>query len=310
MWIAVGHFLQYLWFTSYFAVPGAPLAGKLGYLGKGLLAGSALWVLPTLLFGPRLLGSMPYDVGLAVMGAAMVNLHHFILDGLIWKTSSGGRLRRLLADPPASAPLGGAPLRRLAPAVWAAGAVCAAVYLAGYWEAEFGVRRALARGDVSRFRAAIERSAWIGRESPRHHVGLAKLAQQAGDTEGARRAIERSLALYPTPAGWAALGEWHEKASQWREARDAYAKAVELDPSDAQALYSLALVWLRLDEPARAREALQRAAALVPDNRLVQLSLQRAEAQLERSAGLAAAAERKPPDRAPKEPAARASAIR
>jgi hypothetical protein len=288
MWIAVGHFLQYLWFTSYFAVPTAPLPGKLRYWGSALAAGSAFWVLPTILFAPRLFGSVPYDVGLAVMGAALVNLHHFILDGLIWKTSSGGRMRRLLADPPASAPLA-TPVRRLAPLVWMAGAACAGIYFVGYWEAEFGIRRALARGDVARYRAAIERSAWLGRESPRHHVGLAQLAQQAGDLHGARRELDRSLALYPTAAAWTALGQWHEKASQWQEALDAYAKAAELDPTDSKPPYYQALILLQLGQPERAREHLQRAAELAPGSRRVQLSLQRAEAQLRRSASLPSA---------------------
>jgi hypothetical protein len=284
MWIGMGHFLQYLWFTSYFAVPGRPLADKLGYFGKALLAGAALWVLPTLVFAPGVLGSMPYDVGLGLMGAAVVNLHHFVLDGLIWKTSSGGRLRRLVADPPARAAAGGVPLRPLAPLVWVAGAVCAAVYFTGYFESEFGIRRALARGDVDRYKEATARSAWIGRESPRHHVGLAQLAQQAGDAQGARRELDRSLALYPTSAAWSALGTWHERRSERRQAIEAYGRAVELDPEDSGSLHRIGVLWLELGEPERGREALARAVELAPSQRVYRLSLERAEAMLGRAA--------------------------
>jgi hypothetical protein len=290
MWVALGHFLQYLWFTSYFAVPGAPFRGKLGYLGKALLAGAALWVMPTVLFAPGLLGTLPYDFGLGVMAAAVVNLHHFILDGLIWKTSSGGRVRRLVADPALSSEPFGTPLRRLSPLVWIAGVVCAGIYFAGYWETEFGVRRALDRGDLGRFRTSIERSAWIGRTSPRHHVGLAELALDAGDLEGARRELDRSLALYPTAAAWAALGRWHEESREWREALDAYEQALALDANHADALVRTGQIWLRLGEPARAREPLLRAVKLRPDQRSIGLTLERAERELRESGGIAASA--------------------
>jgi len=290
MWVAVGHFLQYLWFTTYLSAAAEPLAGRLRYFGKVLLAGAALWVLPTLIFAPGLLGQLPYDFGLAVMAAAMVNLHHFVLDGLIWKTSSSGRLSRWVTVTDRPDPLG-APRRWPAGLVWVTGAACLAIAFVGYWESEFGFRRAAESQDYERFRRAVERSAWIGRDSPGHHTQLARLALANKNPGKARRELERSLALHPTAAAWAVLGSLHEQASQWDEAIEAYRSAVELDPRDAGSLYRIGLLWLRQGDAARARDALKRAAELAPGNRLIPLSLERAEALLRESQVPAASAD-------------------
>ena len=50
-----------------------------------LLAGAAIWVLPALAFAPGALGRVPFEAGLGLLVAAAVNLHHFVLDGAIWK---------------------------------------------------------------------------------------------------------------------------------------------------------------------------------------------------------------------------------
>jgi tetratricopeptide (TPR) repeat protein len=278
MWVAVGHFLQYLWFTTFFAAPSQRLAGRMRYLGRALLAGAALWVLPTLFFAPRLLGGLPYGLGLGVMGAAVVNLHHFVLDGLIWKTTSSGPITRLLVRSGLRAPA--TPRPWLAWPVWAAGAACVVVALLAYWEAEFGFRRAAERGDVERYGRAVERARWIGRDGPAHHVVLAQLLMRAGDRERARRELDQSLALYPTADAWTTLGFWYERESRWQDALDAYRAATLLDPEDAAALYRTGLVWLQLDQPTAARAALARAAELAPQLPAVRLALERAEARL------------------------------
>ena len=41
--------------------------------------------MPALVFAPQVLGGLPYDLGLGLMVASAVNLHHFVLDGAIWK---------------------------------------------------------------------------------------------------------------------------------------------------------------------------------------------------------------------------------
>jgi hypothetical protein len=81
-WIAMAHAGQYLWITSYYAraVPGWDGQGR--YYGRVLLAGSAVWMLPVLAFAP---GAREFDWNFALLLAAAVNIHHFVLDGAIWK---------------------------------------------------------------------------------------------------------------------------------------------------------------------------------------------------------------------------------
>lgn len=81
IWISTAHSVQYLWVTAYFDRRSNP-GGSLGhFLGKAFLAGSAVTLLPGLIMAPHLLGSVPWDAGLAATAFSVVNLHHFILDG-------------------------------------------------------------------------------------------------------------------------------------------------------------------------------------------------------------------------------------
>ncbi len=96
IWIAFGHAVQYLWITSYFAKTSRRSETHAGFYLKALLAGALLWTVPALLFRRGLMGPLPYDGGLAMMIAAVVNLHHFILDGAIWKLRDGRIARALL----------------------------------------------------------------------------------------------------------------------------------------------------------------------------------------------------------------------
>lgn len=289
MWVAMGHFLQYLWFTSWLAVGRAPLAARFGYFGKSLLAGAALWVLPTLVFAPGLLGRVPYDFGLAVMGAALVNVHHFVLDGLIWKTSSGSRLRRLLADPPRDpAAASRRPPRWATSLVWATGAACVVISFVGYWEGHFGFREAAERQDLARYRAAVARAGWIGRASPRHHLLMARMALEQGDLEDAKRELARSVELYPTPEAVSSLAELYERTREWGPAADAWQQLVEMEGEDATRLYRIGVLRLRLGEHERARDVLRRAAELAPEDGAIRASLERAEKAL-RDPGIASA---------------------
>ena len=106
LWIAAFHALQYLWITTYYATAGPmPRPGRLRYLGKVALAGFAIWTLPALMFAPGLLGRLPYESGLGLIVAAVVNLHHFVLDGAIWKLRDG-RVANVLLRTASAAKIG------------------------------------------------------------------------------------------------------------------------------------------------------------------------------------------------------------
>jgi tetratricopeptide (TPR) repeat protein len=265
-WIALGHAVQYLWITSYFAINSKRAIGQRSFYAKALAAGVAIWTIPALVFAPGGLGRIPFDAGLSAMVAAIVNLHHFILDGVIWKLRDG-RIARILirtAQPSESAGEAAEPRRRLRlwPAFAVAGAVSLAVSVLGAWEQEFGVPRALARQDLSRAHAGAERLAWIGRDSTtrREEIGVRALHQ--GDLELAQQEFERSIRFFPTSRGWMRLGESLAAQGKWPEAVDAYGEALRLDPHNLEAELLAGLAAVELGRTESAREVLARTEAL------------------------------------------------
>jgi hypothetical protein len=94
-WIACAHAAQYLWVTAFFArrEGRAPHLGR--YYLAVLAAGSGVWLLPPVLFGP---GLGEFDWNFVLLLAAAINIHHFILDGVIWKLSNAKIARILIFD--------------------------------------------------------------------------------------------------------------------------------------------------------------------------------------------------------------------
>lgn len=227
IWIALGHAVQYLWITSYFAMASQRARCQLGFFARALAAGVGIWTIPSLLFAPGALGRLPFDAGLSAMVAAVVNLHHFILDGAIWKLRDGRIARILLRaseSPAAREPGAGAPRRlRIWPVLTAAGA---------------------------------ERLAWIGRDSTQRRENIGLRALQRGNVAFARQQFERSIAFYPTSLGWSHLGESLAAQGSLPRAAEAYATALRLDPDNVEAQFLSGLAALDLGQPDRAREFL------------------------------------------------------
>jgi tetratricopeptide (TPR) repeat protein len=294
-WVAVGHSVQYLWITTWYAAGGRPQRERISYLGRTLLAGAGIWTLPALLFAPWLLGSVSYDLGLFLLISSAVNLHHFLLDGAIWKLRDGRVARILLGRPePAAA---GAPLLAIAIATEAARGV---------------VLPAAVKGGREATAAAIERGlAWLGRDEPGFHErrgesllargdfagavsayeralaitptagawsGLGWVRARQGDAYAARQSFERSLALRSTPDAWVGVGILRELERDADGALAAYQAALALDPDHVHALAQSGRWWLARHRPARSREFLERAAALAPDDPRIRADLARLEA--------------------------------
>jgi len=175
VWVAAGHSVQYLWITTYYSSASGTGTGKAAFLGKAALAGFAVWTLPGLLFAPGLVGDLSYDSGLALLVASIVNLHHFVLDGAIWKLRdrrvASVLLRATGSEGSPSPPAGRGLVRR---AFQLAGAVSIAIALLGFWESEVGYRRALAANDFDRAERALERFAWIGRDGAQKRNEVAR----------------------------------------------------------------------------------------------------------------------------------------
>jgi len=210
LWVAIAHATQYIWITSYFARQGEPGYAQWSYFGRILFAGAAIWVVPGLMFAPGLLGNVPYDAGLRVLIAAAVNIHHFVLDGAIWKLRDG-RIARIL--------LGGQSDNESPPARWwlprvvyAAGLISVSVLVFAPLERVFGLARAAAAGDLDRVETAAARLGWIGQESALVHVTTALMHQQRGDGAAARRHVAAARAMQPDYATLANLGVYHQRA--------------------------------------------------------------------------------------------------
>src|SRR6185369_4056563 len=172
IWIAAAHALQYLWITSYYAVRTGGARRHAAFLVKSLLAGAAIWTIPALVFAPRALGRLPYDAGLALLVASFVNLHHFVLDGAIWKLRDG-RIAKILLGGGGDAPVEPSPPNRARSVAFAVvGAACLVVAVVGGWELEFGFNPAIARNDRARAESAAARLAWIGRDSAEMHLQI------------------------------------------------------------------------------------------------------------------------------------------
>ncbi|MDI1477634.1 hypothetical protein [Polyangium sp. y55x31] len=240
IWVAIAHSVQYLWISFHYArasgsVDKAAPAGLL-YLGKTVLAGSTIWVFPALVCAPGALGILPFESGLGLLVAAVVNLHHFILDGAIWKLRDGtvgnvlvGQTSAAPQVVPAARGLGAWVLRA---AFIAAGLVAAGVWAAAAWEKEMGIRRAAAAGDLARVEVAARRLARLGRDAPRIHVAIGRLREARGEKDAAHAAYEAALAL---------------------------------DPEDATALDRIAESWISRGDFQRALDARYRAARNAPD---------------------------------------------
>ena len=285
LWIALAHAVQYVWITSYYARASGRWSGMTRYLARATGAGALAWTLPALLFLPGAFGRLPYGAGLAMLVAATVNLHHFALDGAIWKLRSG-RVARVLLRPAGAADAEPVASGRRWPGrlLWTAAAASFLLMCGGVWERQIGVNRAFARGDVERMARAVDHLTWLGREMPALRLTLAQVYLKRGEPHRAHRQLDTVLARHPTAEAWFLLGRVHKLEQRWSLAAEAFAQATSLKPDLAQAHHQLGVAWLRLERPAEARDAFDRAARLDPGRGIHAEMRERAERELREGA--------------------------
>jgi tetratricopeptide (TPR) repeat protein len=97
---SLAHSAQYLWISTYYAARERADFRYGRYFARALAAGASLSALPGLLLAPALLSDLAWTGGLAMLSFACANLHHFLLDGAIWKLRDG-RIARILLRPAA-----------------------------------------------------------------------------------------------------------------------------------------------------------------------------------------------------------------
>ncbi len=238
MWIATAHFVQYLWITSYYAAPEGGSRQIGSFYVKTLLAGATLWFLPLLIFAPGYLGERPLSMGTLILTAAVVNLHHFALDSVVWKLRDGRVARILLreaggVDGERSPVSRGAPwLRRLG---WAGAALLLLSVLLIFHE-QGQLERAVLASDPVRIERAKSRLGWLGRANPAHEVALAQALLLRGHLDLAREALDRADKLASTAEGEYTRARILIHDGRRAEALDALERALALEPGHARAL--------------------------------------------------------------------------
>jgi len=276
-WIAIGHASQYLWVTAYYARRASGWNGFGIYLAKAAMAATAVWVFPIVLFAPEALGTYSFDAGLAMLVGSAANIHHFILDGVIWKLRSRPVASVLLeaeGAAPSPAPRATARpwLRRLA---WSTLAALLAIRVLWSWELLFVYPAAVAREDFDAAAGAFDRLAWFGYDdaSRRRDLGWALVPH---DPERALAQFKRSIALHPSAKGWGSIANVHANRGDWAAALAAYEAGLAIAPSDPDLLSNAGFAALQLGDPKRALGLLERAEQLRPRDEANQRRLERA----------------------------------
>jgi tetratricopeptide (TPR) repeat protein len=264
LWIAVGHASQYLWITTYYARASEGWNGYGRYLAKAFAAGAAIWTLPAILFAPDVLGDPEYAGGLALLIASAVNIHHFILDGAIWKLRDSRvasvLIRSTRADDEADRP----PQPWLRRSIWATCGAVALGAIAMIGLEHFAFPPALASGDYERAGAALDRMASFGQDSSHARRILGDALARQGRPVEAEAEYRRSLALRPTAAAWRGIAQSRYERGDWSgvvAAQRASASRFPLDP----ALVALAArAHYALGEPEESRALMDALLATQP----------------------------------------------
>ena len=209
----------------------------------------------------------------------MVNIHHFMLDGAIWKLRDGRVARALIRRESAALPEAIAPPRRrwLQPVLLTAGALWTLSTIGALVERGSSFTRDVARGDLAAAAASLERLSWIQRDSLGDYHRLAQLAAAQGDTDLALRLYDRAIARFDLPVSWGAKGMALESRGDAEGAAVAYQAGLRLAPNEPRLLYQLGRLRLEQGRLPEARALLERAFAAAPDDKRVELTLERAQ---------------------------------
>jgi hypothetical protein len=231
LWIAGAHSLQYLWVTAYYARQAGNWRGQLPNYLRVFAAGAAAWTLPALVFSPLAFGPLAFDHGLALLIAAAVNLHHFILDGAIWKLR--GRIAEVLIRS-GSAASEAVPRRTvLQPLVWATCAALLLVNVVGVVGDQLFVQSVESQRYAEAKRIA-EWLPWLGRDRAAWRLEFGERLLRDRHFGEARQQLRVSEALAPSARAHVLIGMSYEAQQDWARAVEAYEAALAQDPDDAQ----------------------------------------------------------------------------
>ena len=296
--LAFLHSAQYLGVTAYYTQ--RERAGMqrpfrmVPYLVTLVVGGVLLW--PVMIRGFSQLFVVDYAFSVMVLNA-LINIHHFVLDGAIWKLRDG-RLARLLI--PESA--GAAPAPAPASAIGDTGGFSPAVADSPGWWSGAGGRIAVAAvvcvalaihgSDVVRvsmlLKAATLRQAQKWKDAGEAYrsalalngrvadalEGLAVSDMQAGQMEHAAEHWAQSVRLNPlSPHLRSGLGETYLNLGRVDDALAQLEEAVRLAPADTTALMLLSRAYRAKGDTDKAHVLAERARAAAADAERMRLAL-------------------------------------
>lgn len=293
--LAVLHSAQYLWITSYYQRKEARAAGQASWsLSRYLLtlvAGGIALFIP----GPWLASRLFHaDFAASFLTfTALVNIHHFILDGKIWKLRDSRIGVLLLNKGSESTAQDAQPSRVAALFRWVAGTTVPArllrvtlILLLLLWGGMDQLHFYWANASASL--NSLQRAARMNPNDSALQSHLARMADLTGHRDLALSALQRAAEVSPGNIG---VQEEYARAlilaGRNADAYDFYRKLLLRSPQNANALLNYGLLAQKLGHPEEAIDSWQRAVAADPMQTNAQLYLAQA---LEQSGELQAAA--------------------
>jgi Tfp pilus assembly protein PilF len=275
--LAVMHSAQYLWITRYFARRDAEqAAGASGWhpwaYAATLVAGGMALFLPV----PWLASyGLHVDFTTSVLiVAAIVNIHHFMVDGVVWKLRNP-RVGRVLVEgagsgasdptPPAAEPLPG---RRGTTWAWRIAAVAGLVALAAIDQVRYVL--AIGHDDTGKLTSAARLNPYDSAT----YVRLAQAETTAGRTDGAIEALRRAIAANPdNPSAARALILRLIESDRLLDAHGEALAFLQRFPDDVDMLVNAGVLEYRLGNAEGAERWWRRAAARDPSQPRIHLYL-------------------------------------
>jgi tetratricopeptide (TPR) repeat protein len=283
VWVALGHAAQYLWITAYYARTDQRWRGYASYFTKVFIFGNAVWAAPVIAFGPETLGRPDYDFGLAMCVAAAVNLHHFILDGAIWKLRNPRLAAVLLRGQTGMAQENSTQgaarwTRRIA---WSFAVLFCLARVVPYIELDQRFPSALSRSDYSTAQAILDRAAFYGRDSAALRLQLANRLVKTPNPARSLPHYWRSLKLHPNAPAFAKFGVLSERLQGVEHAIFVWEEGLERFPDDFDLNRQLGIGLMKLRRPVEAVPYLERAVSMRPEDVGANAALAEARSRLD-----------------------------
>jgi tetratricopeptide (TPR) repeat protein len=295
--LAVLHSAQYIWITSYYQQREARAAGlpawRMITYFLTLIAGGIALFIP----GPWLVSYIfHYDFTTSfLIFTALVNIHHFLLDGALWKLRDS-RIASILIDPSDKKAAGadvaadshtGGVAGRLGARIFSAPFV--RVTLAGLlflWGGMDQIHFALGTNEGNL--TALHRAASMNPYDSMLEARIATAETKAGRRDAAVAALTRAVAINPHNAALQhACARAMLEDGRFADAFEHYRKMLEMFPRDSDALLNYGLLAARLGHPDQAVESWEKAVDVNPNQANTHLYL--AEALDQRGEHAAAA---------------------